>query len=95
MAIALLEDIGALDAEEELTTMGRHLAALPLSPRIGKLLLYAILFGCLDPILTVACGERLRVASAGCLGPFSQLHAVSVSLSGSETTLISARASPC
>ena len=62
-AVRLLEDIGALEAgSEELTLLGRHLAALPLPPRIGKLLLYGILFRCLDPVLTVACCMAYRWA---------------------------------
>jgi HrpA-like RNA helicase len=40
--------------------LGRHLAALPLPPRIGKMLLYGCLFGCLDPILTVTCCMAYR-----------------------------------
>jgi len=39
---------------------GRHLAALPLPPRVGKMLLYGALFGCLDPVLTVACCMAYR-----------------------------------
>ncbi|GAB4819950.1 hypothetical protein N2152v2_006996 [Parachlorella kessleri] len=59
-AIRLLEDIGALDESEALTTLGRHLAALPLPPALGKMLLYGCIFGCLDPILTVACSLAYR-----------------------------------
>ena len=60
-ALRLLEDIGAIQEHTEaLTKLGRHLAALPLSPRIGKLLLYGVMFGCLDPILTVACCMAYR-----------------------------------
>ena len=67
-ALRLLEAIGAITppAEEgdtqqqkqrgeRLTTLGRHLAALPLAPAVGKLVLYGVLFRCLDPVLTVAC----------------------------------------
>ncbi|KAK3253212.1 hypothetical protein CYMTET_37524, partial [Cymbomonas tetramitiformis] len=59
-AVRLLEGIGALAPEEKLTRLGRHLAALPLPPATGKMLLYAILFGVLDPILTVACAQAYR-----------------------------------
>ncbi|CAG9460433.1 unnamed protein product [Pedinophyceae sp. YPF-701] len=59
-ALALLVDIGAMDAAENLTLLGRHLAHLPLAPRIGKLVLYGVLFGVLDPILTVACASAYR-----------------------------------
>ena len=60
-ALTLLEDLGALVPEQQaLTPLGRHLAALPLPPRMGKLLLYAIMFACLDPLLTVACFAAFR-----------------------------------
>jgi HrpA-like RNA helicase len=53
--IALLRSLGALDAAEAVTPLGRVLAALPLEPRFGKLLLYGLLYGCFEPILTLAC----------------------------------------
>jgi HrpA-like RNA helicase len=59
----LLEDIGALNEQEHLTSLGRHLAALPLPPALGKMLLYGVLFSCLDPILTVACCMAYRWGS--------------------------------
>ena len=63
-AVALLTDIGALDAKERLTVLGRHLAAMPMSPRLGKLVLYGLAFDCVDPILTIACAMSYR-----CAGP--------------------------
>lgn len=62
--ITLLQEIGAMDADEQLTTLGRHLARLPLPPALGKLLLYGLLFRCLSPIITVACALGYRCASA-------------------------------
>jgi HrpA-like RNA helicase len=63
-AVQLLENLGALTpVTEALTPLGRHLASLPLPPRVSKMLLYAILFGVLDPILTVACCIAYRLAS--------------------------------
>ena len=59
-AVQLLKDIGALTPEEGLTRLGRHLGELPLHPRVGKMILYAALFGVLDPILTVACAAAYR-----------------------------------
>ena len=38
----------------ELTALGRHLAALPVDPRTGKMLIVASVLGCLSPALTVA-----------------------------------------
>ena len=36
------------------TSTGFHLAALPINPRIGKLILFAVIMGCVEPILTIA-----------------------------------------
>lgn len=44
----------ALDHAENLTPLGFHLARLPVSPHIGKLILFGALLGCLDPVLTIA-----------------------------------------
>eukprot|EP00889_Picochlorum_renovo_P003077 jgi/Picre1/30107/NNA_005476.t1 len=55
-AIKLLENIGAIEeGTEKLTVLGSHLARLPIPPKLGKLLLYGVLFDCLDPILTLSC----------------------------------------
>jgi HrpA-like RNA helicase len=42
------------DLSSQITPLGYHLAALPISPRIGKLILYGVLLKCIDPILTIA-----------------------------------------
>lgn len=44
----------ALTAAEELTSLGYHLANLPVNPRIGKIILFGAIFSCLDPVLTIA-----------------------------------------
>ncbi|KAG8228278.1 hypothetical protein J437_LFUL006246 [Ladona fulva] len=49
-----LQDLGALDEENRLTPLGRHLAALPVDVRIGKLMLFGAMFFCLDSTLTMA-----------------------------------------
>ncbi|KAG0493444.1 hypothetical protein HPP92_004438, partial [Vanilla planifolia] len=59
-AIEYLKVIGALDEEEELTILGRHLAMLPVEPKLGKMLIYGAIFNCLDPILTVVAGLSVR-----------------------------------
>ena len=60
-ALRLLEDIGAIQqGTEALTKLGQYLAALPLPPRVGKMLLFGVMFGCLDPVLTVACCMAYR-----------------------------------
>ena len=59
-AVTLLGEIGALTDEEKITVLGRRLASLPMDPRTGKMILYGILFNCLDPILTIACAISHR-----------------------------------
>ncbi|KAH8926028.1 HA2-domain-containing protein [Atractiella rhizophila] len=52
-----LELVGAVEdggMSARLTPMGTYLALLPVDLRLGKMLLLASIFGCLDPILTVA-----------------------------------------
>ncbi|XP_068136975.1 ATP-dependent DNA/RNA helicase DHX36 [Hyperolius riggenbachi] len=54
LAINHLMELNALDRYEELTPLGYHLARLPVEPHIGKMILFGALFGCLDPVLTIA-----------------------------------------
>lgn len=54
-AVQLLKTIDALDSWEDLTELGSHLLDLPIEPRLGKMLLYAVVLKCLDPILTIVC----------------------------------------
>jgi ATP-dependent RNA helicase DHX29 len=50
----LLLQVGALTLNEEITPLGRLLSALPTDIHIGKFLLMATIFRCLDPALTIA-----------------------------------------
>ena len=50
----------ALDSFEDLTELGHHLADLPVEPKYGKMILYAVALKCLDPILTIACSLAYR-----------------------------------
>merc|ERR1712061_944053 len=52
-ALALLSALGALDDQEQLTTLGWKLSALPLHPSLGKMLLLGSLFGCVPELLSV------------------------------------------
>ena len=62
VAIEELQHMGALDKNEELTTLGGHLSRLPLAPSLGKLILLGVIFRCLDPLLII-----------GALGDFTSL----------------------
>lgn len=53
-AIAALVEVKALTSGEEITHLGRHLSKMPLDVHMGKFLLVATLFKCLDPALTIA-----------------------------------------
>ncbi|XVF53845.1 hypothetical protein PTKIN_Ptkin05aG0131500 [Pterospermum kingtungense] len=59
-AVEYLKIIGALDENENLTVMGRHLSMLPVEPKLGKMLILGAIFNCLDPILTVVAGLSVR-----------------------------------
>ncbi|CAM6089460.1 unnamed protein product [Calypogeia fissa] len=53
-AISTLRQVGALDEAEVLTSLGYHLASLPVDVRVGKMLLFGAVLGCLSPVLTIA-----------------------------------------
>lgn len=59
-AVAYLKEIGALDENENLTVLGRHLSMLPVEPKLGKMLILGAIFNCLDPIMTVVAGLSVR-----------------------------------
>eukprot|EP01060_Flectonema_neradi_P009141 TRINITY_DN16535_c0_g1_i1.p1 TRINITY_DN16535_c0_g1~~TRINITY_DN16535_c0_g1_i1.p1 ORF type:complete len:1150 (+),score=225.64 TRINITY_DN16535_c0_g1_i1:71-3520(+) len=49
-----LREIGAIGPKNDITSLGMHLANLPLEPKVGKLILFGCLLRCLDPCLTIA-----------------------------------------
>ncbi|KAK7348858.1 hypothetical protein VNO80_23591 [Phaseolus coccineus] len=59
-AIEYLKTIGALDKNENLTILGRQLTVLPMEPKLGKMLIFGVIFNCLDPILTIVAGLSVR-----------------------------------
>ncbi|KAH3823539.1 hypothetical protein DPMN_125346 [Dreissena polymorpha] len=59
-AIVNLQDLNALDKEENLLPLGKHLARMPLDPHTGKMILYGAMFKCLDPILTIAASLNFK-----------------------------------
>ena len=64
---------GALDAADALTPLGAHLARMPLDVRVGKMVLYGALLGCIDPMLTIA--AALSTCRSPFLTPFEQRQA--------------------
>ncbi|GJE89518.1 HrpA-like RNA helicase [Phanerochaete sordida] len=53
-ALFVLNELGAISPEGDLTPMGQHLAMLPMEPRLGKMLVLGAIFQCLGPVLTAA-----------------------------------------
>uniref|UniRef100_A0AAR2M5D5 ATP-dependent RNA helicase DHX29 n=1 Tax=Pygocentrus nattereri TaxID=42514 RepID=A0AAR2M5D5_PYGNA len=54
-AVSLLRKIGACERESHmLTPLGQHLACLPVNVKIGKMLIFGAILGCLEPIATIA-----------------------------------------
>lgn len=56
----LLQELGAVDEQHQLTTIGRQLARLPLDPRMGRMVLAAKQEACLHEILVIASVLALR-----------------------------------
>ena len=54
-AVEELKQMEAIDSWEGVTELGSHLLDLPIEPRLGKMVLYAVVLKCLDPILTIVC----------------------------------------
>ncbi|KAI6044950.1 P-loop containing nucleoside triphosphate hydrolase protein [Pisolithus marmoratus] len=59
-AISALVEVKALTLMEDVTPMGRLLSALPSDVYLGKFLLMAVVFRCLDPALTIAAALNSR-----------------------------------
>lgn len=53
-AVSALVEVQALTPNEDITPMGRLLSKLPTDVHLGKFLLIATVFKCLDPALTIA-----------------------------------------
>jgi ATP-dependent RNA helicase DHX57 len=55
-ALKSLREVEAIDLTErgDLTALGKHMANIPADLRISKMLLFGSVFGCLDPMLTIA-----------------------------------------
>ncbi|CCH90452.1 ATP-dependent RNA helicase hrpA [Modestobacter italicus] len=58
--LALLEELGALDDAGRLTETGRSLAALPLDPRIARMVVEADRRGVLEEVLVIAAGLTVQ-----------------------------------
>src|SRR5690606_39295519 len=50
----LLQELKAVDADKKVTSLGRQIAALPIDPRLARMLLAAAHHGCLTEMLVIA-----------------------------------------
>ena len=55
-----LFELGAIDARQRLTDLGRRLSRLPVDPRIGRMILAGDDEGCLNEVLIIAAALELR-----------------------------------
>eukprot|EP00750_Incisomonas_marina_P032578 INCI9223.2.p1 GENE.INCI9223.2~~INCI9223.2.p1 ORF type:complete len:1234 (-),score=254.77 INCI9223.2:661-4362(-) len=54
-AIEVIEqEESAVNVQLQLTPLGVHLSSLPLSPSLGKMLVFGTILRCIDPVLTIA-----------------------------------------
>ncbi len=51
--VRLLEELQAMDAERRVTSLGHKVAAIPLDPRLGRMLLAAARLGCVAEMLVI------------------------------------------
>jgi len=54
--VMLLRELGAFDAQDQLTPLGARLAQLPIDPRLGRMVLEAERLGCVREVLVIAAG---------------------------------------
>ncbi|HEX6272763.1 MAG TPA: ATP-dependent RNA helicase HrpA, partial [Polyangiaceae bacterium] len=56
----VLQELGALDDEQNLTKLGHQLARFPLDPRLARMIVAGAELGCLDDILVLAAALELQ-----------------------------------
>ncbi|KAL9578937.1 MAG: hypothetical protein Q9212_005395, partial [Teloschistes hypoglaucus] len=59
-SIMNLHTLDALTDEEHITPLGRLLAALPIHPSLGKMIVLGVIFRCLDPMLVLGAAAAER-----------------------------------
>lgn len=59
-SVKVLTGLGALTVEKRLTSLGQHLANLPLDVKVGKMIIHGAVMHCIDPVLTVAACYSVR-----------------------------------
>ena len=60
VSVSSLQALQALTEDEDLTALGRLLAALPVHPSLGKMIVLGIIFRCLDPMIVLGAAISQR-----------------------------------
>ncbi|KAK0172162.1 hypothetical protein PV328_005512 [Microctonus aethiopoides] len=68
LSLELLRTLNAIDSKECLTPLGYHLACLPLDPRTGKMIIWAAMFSCVEPVFAIAASLSFKDAFHAPLG---------------------------
>ena len=58
--VRLLQELAGLDADEQLTPLGRRLAQLPVDPRLGRMVLEADRQGCVEEVIVIAAALSIQ-----------------------------------
>eukprot|EP00658_Telonema_sp_P-2_P045735 TRINITY_DN33731_c0_g1_i1.p1 TRINITY_DN33731_c0_g1~~TRINITY_DN33731_c0_g1_i1.p1 ORF type:complete len:131 (-),score=29.38 TRINITY_DN33731_c0_g1_i1:145-537(-) len=73
-SVKVLTGMGALTSEKRLTSLGAHLANLPIDVRVGKMVIHGALLSCLDPVLTIAACLAVKSPFMNLMEPVSYTH---------------------
>ncbi|KAK3067936.1 hypothetical protein LTS18_000882, partial [Coniosporium uncinatum] len=94
-AIDALVEVDALSTNEELTSLGRQLAKLPLDANLGKLCLLASLFGCEDVGVTIAAILSSKSPFLTPIGARQQADTVRLTFKKGDSDLLTAYNAYC
>ncbi|SCU67820.1 RNA helicase, putative [Trypanosoma equiperdum] len=81
-SVKALTALGALTMDKRLTSLGRHLANLPLDVRIGKMVIHGAILQCVDPVLTIAACLAVRTPFLSAMDYQVEVEGVRRALSG-------------
>ena len=87
-AIDALQDVKALTLGQDLTSLGKQLARLPLDVFLGKLLLLGTIFRCLDAALTIAAILSSKSPFTSAIGNRSQADQAKLSFQKGDSDLL-------
>ncbi|CUF02732.1 DEAD/DEAH box RNA helicase, putative [Bodo saltans] len=85
-SVKVLTHLGALTKEKRLTSLGQHLANLPLDVKIGKMIIHGAVMHCLDPVLTIAACYSVRSPFIANAEDPSQVEAVRRAYAGGSAS---------